>query len=377
VLAAWPAYQQSVEWARPTLFIADGVPSALAIRARPDLDLIARAPRFRVVGKAPGMLCDRYDVLEASQELFDLAVSPDNDRLLLALVADADAKTGKTRLLEEIAVQSVVEGFVPVIIRSIPGVDPPQTFLEFALTLSDAMRETREHFQLNLWQRTEARLLAMTLANVRPVPATDDEFRREVGRLRGKLRALAPTDGAVPPDQVRDAIRQDCAQLVDDVRQKAAGARRVLILIDELQRYSGAIGPILDNIWYGGLGTADVPIPVAISYVESTPEGNAIRDNLKHLALERRPVVKRFETDAEQQLVYRQLLLTAYNVAPNLKRDKQAAVDRLLTDLHRKTGGRAGEFMSLLVESFIDGVRFSDTLVDANYEDVLQNFGRT
>lgn len=380
VLAGWPTYQQSVEWARPTLFVAEGVDPTVGTKAPGTLDIIERAERFRQAGKSPRILCDRYEVLTAAQELFELADHPGTDSMLVAVQVDADAKgLGKTRLLEEIAIRSVFDGFVPVIVRA--DGELPQTFLEFALALSEAMDQTRDHLTLGKMLRTRARLVAFDVLRDAGIPDTDPaampdgRFNDERHKLRQKLRSLTPPGGNTQPGRVRDAIREDCARLAADAAQRTGAPHRVLVLIDELHRYSGAIEPILDNIEYAGFGTEDEPIPVVVNYVAATSEGETIKTKLQHLPLERKPDLKRFESEQERQLVYRQLVVSAFNVTPNQRRDKKAAVESFFKQLHQTTGGRPIEFTSLKVEYFMVGAKIGDTLVDANYEDILKQFG--
>lgn len=384
VLAAWPDYQQSLEWARPTLFVAQGIDPTVATTKPATLDVIERAGRFRQVGTSPSMLCDRYEVLAAAQELFELADNPGNDQLLVAMRVDADARgLGKTRLLEEIAVRAIFDRFLPVIIRG--NVEPPQTLLEFALVLSDAMDETRGNLKLDKVLRTRARLVAFDVFRNAANPATDPDamsdaqFKDQRYTLRDRLRALPPPGGNVPAARICDAIAEDCAQLAGDAAARTGTAYRVLILIDELHRYAGAIDPILDNIRFAGFGTEEAPIPVVVNYVDATPEGESIRKKLQYLPIQRRPDLKRFESEDERQLAYRQLILSAFNVAPNPRRDKsvKTLVDKFFADIHVKTGGRPVEFTGLEVQSFIETVKsYSNALVDADYEDVLKQFGR-
>jgi hypothetical protein len=378
VLAAWPGYQQSVEWARPTVFVAAGIDPTVGTSAVGTLDIIERAGRFRQVGTSPEMLCDRYEVLAAAQELFELADHPGNDRLLVAIRVDADvAGLGKTRLLEEIAVRSVFDRFVPVIIRA-EGGDPPQTFLEFALAISEAMDETRRNLTLDKVLRTRARLVAFDVVTGSAAAAdgmTDAQFNDERHKLRNRLRAMVPSGGGVAASRVRDAIGEDCARLAADAGARTGTRYRVLILIDELHRYAGAVDPILDNIQYAGFGTEEAPIPVVVNYLDLGSEGETIRKKLQHLPLGRRPDLKRFELELERQLAYRQLIVSAFSVTPNQRRDKKAAVEDFFARLHKTTGGRPGEFTGLKVEYFMTGAMIGDTLVDANYEDILRQFG--
>jgi hypothetical protein len=373
VLAGWPEYQQSVEWARPTLFVREGLNPKISTSSASTVPIIDLAPRFRVAGKAPEMLCDRYEVLAAAQALFQMAERPGNEQMLAAIRVNADSKgVGKTRILEEIAIRSVFDRFVPVVIRG--DIEPPQTFLEFALAMSDAMEETRKHLSLSEVLRTNARTAAFRVAGI-PTDISNKDFKLQRYALRDKLRSLSPPGGKFELGLVRDAIRDDCAELAGEVEIGTGVVYRVLILIDEFHRYAGVLGTILENIDYEGLGTSAAPIPVVINYVDTGQEGGDIRQKLQHLPLERRVDLKRFENELERELVYRQLIASAFHVVPNQKRDKKAAVEKFFKKLHATTGGRPIEFTTPNVQHFMEGATVGDTLVDANYEDLLKQYG--
>lgn len=371
VLTGWADYQQSVEWTRPTLFVREGLdPTVKTSKGQPD-ELIERAPRLRRVSKSPVMLCDRYDVIAAAQQLFDMAEHSGNDRMLVAMGVGTDSKgVGKTRLLEEIAIRAVYDRFVPIVLRA-HETEPARSFLDFALAVSDGMDETRTAFELPEVHRTETRRIAVDLLGL---AWRDDEFERDFYTLRKKLRAHGGANGGSPAQQVLQAIRRDCGRLTADAAAKTGTAHRALVLIDELDRYTGAITAMLDNIQYAGLGTPAEPIPVVFNYGEGTPEGAEIKQAVQHLPLARRPDVRPFKGETELRLAYRQFILSA-GFAPSRLREKKNLVDRLFTDLHEETAGRPIGFASPPVQYLIRYARRFDVVDDANYEDVLRQFG--
>jgi hypothetical protein len=371
VLKAWPEYRHSVEWARPTLFLSYDANPAIALGPQAaGFDVYARAGRFREIG-GPRMLCDRYDILDAYQRLLEATHSPGTERLMLAFtVKDATPGVGKTRLLEEIAVHSVNDGFVPCIIPSTANM--PASFLEFALRIADAIEATREHLELAAIPLSACRQRAFDFAGIDPYQA--DPLLRLEDVIRDVSRRHAEAAKRLPRT-IRDAIRRDCQELVRDLKAKTNRDHWPLITVDEFNRCTGAIEEILNQINEGGLGTPQEPIPVVISYVTSTLEGKQISEKINFLPLELRPEIKCFESEIERDMVYSQLVLSQFSYAPSPRREERGRIKNLLAEIHEVTRGRPDRFLDARVESLVLLSRRNDTLVDGDYEDMLRRFG--
>ncbi|MBB5060942.1 hypothetical protein HDF16_005678 [Granulicella aggregans] len=367
VLTAWPAYQESIEWARPVLFIAKGLQGCIQLSPGPTFDLVTAAERFRKDGTVPAMMCDRYDMMVAYDRLVSLTAKPGAGKLLVAVsVEDSDTGLGKTRLLEEFAVRSILDMFVPCIVRKEGEV--PRSFLDFALVLTDAINQTRRNFGLPPLVETESRLLAFYSLNVNPAAEQRD---RTMMRLRNILKEMAP----VEPALVLKAIQDDCARLISDIEAKTKLTHRTLILIDEFHRWDSVYPEVLENISFAGLGEDTCPIPVIMNYLSGTSDGQNIWQKVKSLPMERRPSLRRFESEVEISMVYRQLLLSQWSLAPKLSPKAGTTVNAIFKALQEKTRGVPLRFIALDVEAFIEGVRFSDAFTNADYETALRDFG--
>ena len=369
VLTAWPAYQESIEWSRPVLFIASGLEGCVQFEPGPAFDLSTAAERFRKDGTTPRMMCDRYDMMVAYDRLVSLTAKPGVDKLLVAFaVEDSDKGLGKTRLLEEFAVRSVIDGFVPCLLRA-EG-EMPRSLLDFALALADASNQTRKNFDIPPRAETESRLLAFeSLLN--PPPA--DQRERTMQRLRRLLK-----DGEIGPvdsNLVLKAIQDDCARLVTDVEAATRLSHRALILIDEFHRWDAAYPEVLGSITFTGLGDSPNPIPVVLNYLVNSPDGQNIWQKVKSLPPERRPSLRRFESEVEIDMVYRQLLLSQWRRAPKPTPQAGIKIVAFFKELHARTRGVPMAFLDPRVEAFVDGMLFSDYLVDADYETALRDFG--
>jgi hypothetical protein len=369
VLTAWPAYQQSVEWSRPVLFVASGLDGTFDVRRDTTFDLQTAGERFRKDGACPRMMCDRYDMMVAYDRLMSLTDKPGAGQLLVAFaVQDGTKGLGKTRLLEEFATRSVIDGFLPCLLRA-EG-EMPRSLLDFALALSDAINDTRKNFGVNPVAETEARLLAI---DALPAPPSPENRDRTLRSLRTQVGGMKNVDARA----VVDAIQRDCAHLVADIRTVTKLSHRVLILIDEFHRWEGAYNEVLQRIDFAGFGTAADPVPVVLNYVVTSLEGQSIYAKLKSsLPAERRPELRRFDSDVERDMVYRQLLLSEWQCAPRQSREVRDRVKLFLAQLHTMTGGLPLMFLDPRLDWYVRGVKFGgETIVDADYEMALRTYG--
>jgi hypothetical protein len=372
VLKAWPTYLQSVEWARPTLFLSCAVNPTIELGPQAaGFDIFACAGRFRVVG-GPRMLCDRYDILNAYQHLLEATRSPGTERLMLAFTAkDQTPGIGKTRLLEEIAVHSIYDGFVPCIIPSDP--DMPASFLEFALGVADAIQRTRETLGLDDLRSSECRRRAFKFAD--DTPFDTEDFLGSLDAVIEKVRSRHAEAAKIRPLTIQDDIRKDCRDLVRDLKAKTNRDHWPLILVDEFHRCNGATDAVLNQIGAGGLGTPQEPIPVVLNYVTSTPEGTQIGGKINFLPLERRPEIKCFESEIEKEMVYSQLVLSQFSFAPNPRREERSRIKNLLAAIHDVTGGRPDRFLDTSIECLVKLSFKNGALVEGDYEEILRRYG--
>jgi hypothetical protein len=368
VLTAWPEYQQSVEWARPALFLASGLDGTVACAGSTTFDLVRAGERFRKDGASPRMMCDRYEMLVAYDRLVTLSEKQGSTKLIVAFSAEEETKgLGKTRMLEEVAVRSVLDGFLPCVFRD--GPDIPSSLLDFALALSDVLNDTRKNFLIPPVDETEARRCAIGALPEAPAP---EERKRTLLMIRSFLKQMGSVDQRV----VLAAIREDCAQIVKDVSAVTGLPHRVLILIDEFHRWEAIYAEFLKAIDFTGLGTLSDPIPVVLNYIANGTEGQSIQVGLKSLPEAMRPQLRRFDSEVDRDLVYRQLLLSEWQRAPKQTRDAQPRVKKFFADLHQIARGVPGTFLEKNLTIWVSGaLSQAESMVDADYETVLRTFG--
>jgi hypothetical protein len=372
VLTAWPEYQQSIEWSRPALFLASGLDGTVHLNSTSTFQAMLVAERFRQDGAIPRMMCGRYEMMVAYDRLVSLTEEPGYDPLLVAFTVEDSVKgLGKTRLLEEFAIRSVVDGFLPCLIRA--DGEMPRSLLDFALTLTETIDVTRRNFRVASALDSEAMRLAFEALNGRSPSVSDRQAYRS---LRSTIKNI-PAESQPSKLQILDAIRKDCAQLAADVEAVTNRSHRVLLLFDEFDRWVGAYDKVLENVDFAGLGTPEIPIPVVLNYVTSSAEGQNIQKKLKRLPPERRPELRRFETEVDREIVYRQLLLSEWRRAPKQTREAAEVVKKFFGGLHSRTGGLPQTFLDPKIESFIDGFMYApnNAIVDADYETALRAFG--
>ena len=253
----------SVDWAFPALYMAEGVASDYTPTPRAasqeEIDLRGILERLDVLRKP--VFAVRYEVLDAFRELFTSSV-----RKVLALFGDRGH--GKTRLLQEMAAEAVHDGHVPFMISSDdPAWEAPRTLEDVRRYLVDAITNTREAFRLST-APSQLPLLAPPLNPAAPPVGLRDEIKQELVRPQPQPTARA----------LQLALQHDIGSLVAEAREKhprvAAAQGRPVLLFDEVQEYDrtflddlfsrkGVI-KVLGNF---GLGTDQEPIPVVLAFI--------------------------------------------------------------------------------------------------------------
>jgi hypothetical protein len=388
-LLKYPELEQSIEWTRPTLILRRGVSPSISVPTPANIELVRRASQLRVMGRRPAAISDRYDALQAFEKfaahILAATLVLNDDPLLLAFtVNDPAGGVGKTRLLEEIAVRSFTEGFLPVLSRMTDQFTPPANFLEFALQVSDAMDEIRNkfavlpaaspnvHSQQTFFTRSRAR--AFTKLDVTPNLQDQSEFNDQLAAVRHKISQAGQTVPQVDLQSVLANIQEDFKQLVRDGRKKYGVSCRPLLLLDDVHRYEPVARVLLENAGVNGIGTENLRIPVILTYISATAEGLRIREALKSMNVpeERQPELRAFHDCTEQRLGYGQLILSWKRLVPN---ERSKFLNGFFDNLQEMTQGRFKKLLSMETEAFIKGARSAgDTLIEADYDALIKEF---
>lgn len=396
-------YLTSIEWARPTLFLAEGVPSSLSVDTEGENEMRAlthAATRYRRTQTSPAILCDRFECWKDYQEFCDSVRRGATCQVLSFGVDESlcpdGAQFGMTRLLEEMAARAVLDGFVPCFIQGKErGQDPPANMLLFALRLADAIDEARENFKLPK-RRSRAVIEAFALVpGAGPIPADPVDFEKAKGRViqvLSKYESLdqCPTEVKYTTEVIRNIMIEDLRYLRCAVRRKWRGMRvaergpertarpggptrlktrkpALLVMIDDLHLYPPAVSAALlkDFVTQDGLGNRKMKIPMIFTYKYREGNVTEMAHPVKRY-LRQNPAsfmdsaLKPFQGPHEDMLAYGQYFLSAEPpLAVNWRADKQVLVKLVFKQMRRAIKGYPSGFatsdeLQLIREDFSD-----------------------
>jgi hypothetical protein len=332
-------YTTSVEWVRPTLFRAASAQPTFEINRCLEAHALA-ALRFRR-RDAKQVLCDRMSAIRAFQDLCSTAhVGGPMGLAFEVSLTDEERKEqsdggapalGKTWLLNELASQAALEGFVPCIIDSLAS-EVPANFLLFAIRLAEAMDDTREKFGCERRLESAALELAFDILK-RPVEFNELgslKYLAEVQNAKARLREPHPGGGEWADQvSVEEAIRTDLQRLLKDVA--VGSGAPALIFIDDLHRYEGVEIALLSAVKTYGLGSRETPGPLVFTCSVKEKSGPVILAELKKRTGEiRREELTRFAAPLESSLAYRQYFLSlqyAPTSSSTVEKRKQTPTD--------------------------------------------------
>lgn len=373
-LLGFPDLQDSIDWARPTLFLANGIDPVLRVN-RPIRDFGAIGDRFRTL-KSPELLCDRYEPMQTYEQLQTKALAQQRALLLAFPVKELHSGIGKTRLLEEIAARSVFDAVVPIVVRSQQGSEPPANLLDFAISVSDAITETREHFQINREGLSAAWRLAYRLAKIDPTPsdaAAFGEQRLTVAKYLQENRTSGDP-AKIAMASAMDLIMEDCNKLQKDIESVMGYSPRLLLLLDDLERY-GVANEIVARAREFGLGNSELPVALVFTYAASSTAGRRLDEDI----LRKRPDIRSFPLDAftnpvDQRIAFGHYVFSRWKYAINNNRQRREGVDNFYQDMYKYTQGRPGQFSSPVVEAVVSVHHNYKSLIDADFESLLRQW---
>ncbi|HEX5270943.1 MAG TPA: CHAT domain-containing protein [Gemmataceae bacterium] len=313
----------NVEWARPTLFLAQKVPPAFDLNTARQ-ELAKAAGRCRVLDDST--LCDRFDSYQeydalrrqlfggGRQVVLAYEVPGQPESLLGSRQKGLAYQLGKSWLLKAILPHAVLDGLVPCYFGSYVLRTPevPASLLQFALQLAEDMDEVREKYQVPRRQVSEVLRTALAVlgeafdpkAPGPPLSVLKSRVIAQAGRPDGALKVL---DNVA----VRDALRLDLAALLADVRGRVGEARACLVLVDDLDRFEGVAKALLGLVGDYGLGDAAAPAGLILTYSSGRGAGGEIKEALRDRPAQARVhLLQRFRSPDEARLAYTQYLLS-------------------------------------------------------------------
>ncbi len=246
---------RSVDWARPALFMRDGVTVTTAATDTDDESPHQIAARFRLgADRSPGF-CDRLDFIRAYRGLTAAKRAARHTILCVEVdtrPAERGDRFGRSRLIRELAFQSVLDHMAPCIVSAESVAErrdsaPDHPALQLGLALVMAIRETRHKFGRKRGKEYEVyRLLDVCLGKKDPEALSESVADEEGGGIEWH-----------DPPVVAAAVRVDLRKLAETL------GRRPIVFFDDLDR-AGDLGRMfLDRFLDSyGLGDSRLSIPV-------------------------------------------------------------------------------------------------------------------
>lgn len=375
---------RGVDWAFPTIFMAENAPTAVSL----DAEEAERIGQTRAVAlsfrkqNVPPVFCGRLDALAAYRELMHAPGT--GPRVLAFKVTEPEVdelRMGKTRVLEELAATIVADGHIPCVVSFRPREDKPGTRRQFATRIVQAIGATRDRFP-QLAQQVDYEWLNL-MQHVENTDAAGDLSPR----LQHQL-LLHPPAGEVENLDVSvysAALHADFEALAEEARRVYDRSDlRVVLLIDELHDFGL---PALDLAAAMLRVESYVPtrrfFPVIVAFSAATrrAEHEATAKVLKEVeeAVGVKVVpLSRFAVPTKDRYPYEQLLL-AHDPPLVVQQDPAdpEMVDHLFQMIFDKSQGTPSRFWTGEVLTTIEaGFRFK-VLTGASDEDLFEHEAQT
>jgi hypothetical protein len=227
----------SVDWAFPAVYVAEGVTQDYT-PARIGAD--DAAVRVEILVKSYGIerqpvFCAREEFIEAYHEMLAQLLDPRGQSVVGAYVDEAASGIGgigRTRLLEEIAVQSIRDGHVPCLVSSSsPNWRIPTTVPQLSAEILKSVAKARKIYGLQ--PPADSLLLKELLVEQ---PNSDykqlslsyvDQPALRFAKLVDRLERLGSNTGL---EIVKVALQEDLTALVRDVRVKYKADLRAALI---------------------------------------------------------------------------------------------------------------------------------------------------
>jgi hypothetical protein len=276
-----------LDWAMPTLVLAENVPPDLPVvdpepvrglrQAAEDLEL-----RQRPVFIGHDTVLAATDALAAA----DVAACPG----FVAAVADGPMSgLGGSRLLREIGLRLLRTGHLPLLVGPFgDGAGPPNLrtvvsqILEKAIMVAEALRIDPPPLTVLAADPDSSLAATVSPQALRDVGA-EDRF----DLLNDAVAEFAQGTAPLQELKLRHRLARDLGALADAA--VAAGepfgaATRVVVLGDEVHRWVGGLRPLLAMIRRNGLGSPNRPIPVVVTASLLEQEGVFLKQFLEERA---------------------------------------------------------------------------------------------
>ncbi len=293
----------NADWAFPAVFLSQRVKSDVASspKARDAARRVERIARSFREHNDPPVFCDRFDVFRAATHVLQ-PTTPDPVLVVqeTASAADKEDRYGKSRLLEELAVQAFRENVVPVLVAQQLSGNAPGNASDLADMVQRYITITRDRLEVDTAESAISKVVDQPEEGWPPELV---ERARRYGRLR-------PSEGGGPPQRVLAlAIQTDLERLSRDADMS------VLLMLDGVDGYGpGALALITEDLMQPNvlvIAKQRVPLVVAFGASPSHQAFQQLDDALaqRQRAAETTVNLQPFRKPWEDPLPYKQYLL--------------------------------------------------------------------
>jgi hypothetical protein len=368
--------EEAIDWAMPTLFMAEGLSPEVTIDAAWMVEHQQReryAIEYRSMNTPPSF-ANRYEFFDSCRQLLS-ATQPSVPVTVMAIEMDAwESKVtkpqyGKTRLLHELAAQAVRDAHIPCLVTFKEKADaPPINAMQLGKVLLGAIRQARIKFGLN--RRPDFEFGKLERRETDPAVVLHPDVQDELDFLKpGK-------HGRV----VRAALQLDLLALQDEARAKFDHpGLKVLVLLDEVHRFDDGAREFVDHmLGPGGLGDDNNSVPVIFTFSSAgvPPEYNTALLILKSFLENRLLYVEHlplgaFRPPPDEWLIYQQFLLNqepSLIICPQFESETQDVYDSLYDEMK----GVPSQLNSTEVQAAIRMAKKLKYLVVADDDEVLR-----
>jgi hypothetical protein len=373
-------YHETMEWARPTLFVAEDVaedvqqlvpvPGEAAERAR-------AAARFLNPQDNPRAFCGRLECLQKYERMLERILTGSGGSHVLGFavkdsvewIGNYKPQYGKSRLLTELAARMTLDGVAPIVLPSERLGDPPDNGFDFASLVGQLADETRDRFNVPARAVSEAFKLGILMSGTvwngstgTPLDAAREQMRLNLTDAMKNISAVT----------LRSLLAREAATLVNDLAGK--GVCHAAILVDDLHLYEDVVKTILAAITDRGFGEAPAIVPLIFTYVRrDSGNGDAI---VKFMEKHEEEVLGCFYEN-EEIMAHRQFLLTriADPLAVSGRRDKQSQIPLAYKHFCKASGGRPSGWNRDDFQTAIEIFQDYGVLIPANDEEIVKQYG--
>jgi hypothetical protein len=269
-----------LDWAMPTLFLAESVPPDLRIVDPTSVAELLRAAESLELRRTP-MFIGHEAILTAADALADPALER-CPGLVAAVTEGPITGLGGSRLLREIGLRLLRAGHVPLLIGPFGDGGAPRDLRGLAARILEKVVMVAEVLEIDpppltaLGVDRSCRLAAAVTAEALRARDREDGL----GLLYDAVAEFEAAEVPLNEHHLRRGLARDLAALADAavaLGEPFGRSTRVVLLGDEVHRWVGALRPLLSMIRRDGLGSPSRPVPVVVTASLLADEGVFLR----------------------------------------------------------------------------------------------------